>query len=987
MPSFLNKVFGRKTSDDRIQAKHFQDSNDNGLLDGKYEAVSPLNFTTPSISTSSKTDKDHAGFSLFRPKSRFTSPHSSHKRTENLPQLSLQLPSLKDNAESLEFGVFEVNPESQRILDDSIIDAKLLNPSEALILVRACAQAITERGLETLGIMHPHWHSASPDIQRKLISLFIHSLAPKSRTAALSPTPAAAISTFEAELEYTRSPHDVAAVLRWGLRHLVLENNSFGKDVSAPKWAWYKSFFDAEKGASYPPKSFTELLLPKLPQAHIELLLATIDIISALASHAEANSISGSKLSKFLGLWLLTATRTEQTDNWTTFYARWERAGRILEHLFLARIREESFNSRLPTRLQELVKHYPYSRGSSSVEEDLLPHPRFSTRSCSVLFVRIEVLLSESAPQPKPSPVRLLLDAFTLSSEGETFEHVELWNALKTTATEITSEAGAQDGPQFGRVFVDETIHLLASTSRNSSSPIMSPTVEVASPVPRRSSPFSKILDRSKDKAAHKNGDSNGNSATSSVSPVSSPIISDWAQFSTSGFGEASVITPLAATLLDTDKDVEMTEPLVSPKSNKRWGRSRSGQRSAESPSETSTKEPTVLSTKLASVHMTQVDEAFIDFWSDAIADPITEDWPSFVICGLKPLPANETVNWLIVEQTYVRQQPPQPRTTSPERRGRTSPRPSFRSDISGTFAATRKRFSFFGGASKTGLTGRKGIMRKSPKVDELGGILPEEDRSETPTAITSISNGGLGIAATATVGAVATEAVQPLAHSQARVPEEVVQSPTVAAPASPVLQPRQDNAVAGLHEEANGVLDKEIPETGESVALAAIPDESIPESEATLVEESVSQPESVSVAEPEVVSTVPEPSFDIEASGVGTPETLASDDTLHPVPFVDALPELPIGPEEQASIVEEIPPEVPAKEGIEATPEDSSVAEAAQVISEEPPVQPIQAVEPAPPATESNPIEHTNSAASIELPQSANVQNDVNVLEEHPSY
>lgn len=155
----------------------------------------------------------------------------------------------------------------------------------------------------------------------------------------MSPTPAAATSAFEAELEYTRSPHDVAAVLRWGLRHLVLENNTFGKDVSAPEWAWYKSFFDAEKGASYPPKSFTELLLPKLPPVHIELLLATIDIISALASHAEANSISGSKLSKFLGLWLLTATRTEQTDNWTTFYARWERAGRILEHLFLARIR------------------------------------------------------------------------------------------------------------------------------------------------------------------------------------------------------------------------------------------------------------------------------------------------------------------------------------------------------------------------------------------------------------------------------------------------------------------------------------------------------------------------------------------------------------------------------------------------------------------------------------------------------------------------
>lgn len=521
------------------------------------------------------------------------------------------------------------------------------------------------------------------------------------------------------------------------------------------------------------------------------------------------------------------------------------------------------------------------------VEEDLLPHPRFSTRSCSVLFVRIEVLLSESAPQPKPSPVRLLLDAFKLSSEGETFEHVELWNSLKTAANEVASTSsvtGAQDGPQFGRVFVDETIHLLASTSRNASSPIMSPTIEVASPVPRRSSPFSKILDRSKDKPAFGNG--NGNSSTSPVSSVSSPIINDWAQFSTSGFGETSAATPLAATLLDTDKDLETTEPLASPKSAKKWGMSRSGQRSADSPYETSAKEPAVLSTKLASVHMAQVDEAFIDFWSDAIADPITANWPSFVICGLKPLPAKEAVNWLIVEQTYVRQQPPQPRPTSPERRGRTSPRPSLRSEISGTFAATRKRFSFLGGISKTGLTSKKSAIGKSPKVGELGEILPEEERSETPTAVTN-TNKGLGIAGTATVDAVAAEAVQ------SPVPEEIVQSPAVAALAE---QPQQE-----LHEQA--LVQEAI------VALAAIPDESVPESEGTLVEESASQSE---------------PTHDSETPVFGTPEN--------------------------ASLVETAQADLP----------------------EEPPVQPTQAVEPAPPAAESKPVEHTNGAASTEPPSSA---------------
>ncbi|KAG0700996.1 hypothetical protein DFH29DRAFT_586797 [Suillus ampliporus] len=975
MPSFLNKVFGRKTSDDKDQSKLSQDSTDNGLLDGKYEAVSPLTYPAPSL-PKAQAGKDHAGFSLFRPKSRIGSSPYSQKRTENLPQLSLQLPSLKDNTESL--GVFEVDPESQRILDDFVIGAKLLNPLEALILVRACAQTITERGLETLGIMHPHWHSASPDIQRKLISLFIHSLAPKSRITTLSPTPAAAISAFEAELEYTRSPHDVAAVLRWGLRHLVLENNSFGKDVSAPEWAWYKSFFDAEKEASYPPKSFTELLLPQLPQAHIELLLATVDIISALASHAEANSISGSKLSKFLGLWLLTATKTEPTDNWTTFYARWERAGRILEHLFLARIREESFNSRLPTRLQELVKHYPYSRGSRAAEEDLLPHPLFSTRSCSVLFVRMETLLSESATQPKPSPVRVLFDAFNLSSEGETFEHVELWNALKTTATETASTSSApsaQDGLQFGRVFADETIQLLASISRNSSSPLMSPALEVASPVPRRSSPFSKILERNKDNAAHGNGNGNG-----SMSPIS-PIISDWAQFSSSGFGETSTTTPLAATLLDTDKDLEITEPLASPKSSKKWGRSRSRQRSADSPQETSTKEPAVLSTKLASVHMAQVDEAFIDFWSDAIADPITENWPSFVICGLKPLPANEAVSWLVIEQTYVRQQRAQPRATSPERRGRTSPRPSFRSDISGTFAATRKRLSFFSSGSKTSLTGKKGIFGKSPKVGELGEILPEEEeRPETPTAMTSRRKGlGLGIAATAAAGAVTAESIQPSAPSQRPAPQ--VEFEGVLEEAIPTAR-------------TNDVLDEETPETSEAAALAATPDESVPESEDTLVEGSVSQsepapteeelvtsPSTAPAEEPDVVPTAPEPTQDDEEPVVETPETPASDDTLPAVPVVDASPELPVAPEDQTSIVDETPTEVLVDEGVAENPTPE--------VEEGPLPESTEAIEPThdqSSAAESKPAEHTNGAASIEPLSSADAQVDVDVPEEHPS-
>jgi hypothetical protein len=184
--------------------------------------------------------------------------------------------------------------------------------------------------------MHPHWYSASPDVQRRLLSLFIRSLH-TDRATTLSPPSPSDITIFESELNFTRSPHDIAAVLRWGLRHLKLEGTSFGKDQA--EWSWYTKFSQAERQSSYPLNAYSEILPPQVVPAHLELLSATLEVLSSLAAHAEANSISGSKLSKFLGFWLLCAQRFDPTDDWPTFYARWEKAGRILEHLFFARIR------------------------------------------------------------------------------------------------------------------------------------------------------------------------------------------------------------------------------------------------------------------------------------------------------------------------------------------------------------------------------------------------------------------------------------------------------------------------------------------------------------------------------------------------------------------------------------------------------------------------------------------------------------------------
>lgn len=195
-----------------------------------------------------------------------------------------------------------------------------------------------ELGLETLGVMRPHWHSTSPQLQRKLISLFILSLAHKSPETTLAPS-ASPLTAFNSELEYTRSVHDIAAVFRWALRHLRLEGTSFGSSSSSDEWSWYNNFYEAERKSGYDPRAFTTKLVPEITSTHTTLLLPILDAISSLAAHAEVNGYSGSKLTKYFGFWLLTARRAAGTDDWSSFYTRWEVSGRMFEHLFLSWLR------------------------------------------------------------------------------------------------------------------------------------------------------------------------------------------------------------------------------------------------------------------------------------------------------------------------------------------------------------------------------------------------------------------------------------------------------------------------------------------------------------------------------------------------------------------------------------------------------------------------------------------------------------------------
>ncbi|KAK0502527.1 hypothetical protein EDD18DRAFT_695372 [Armillaria luteobubalina] len=735
MPSFLSKVFGRKKDDKEPSAG--RRTSTASLLEGKFEAVSPT-VSLPADKLPEAKEKEKGkeiGFGLLRTKS--ATPVLSTYAPSGVPHLSLNLPGPKNGANTRSLGVvFEADPDSQILLSQSEIGGRRLNPLETLILVRACSQAIVARGLETPGLMHPHWYSADPQVQKRLISLFIQSLAPKSPITTLSPTLSSPTSAFESEIISTRSPHDVAAVLRWGLRHLQLEGNSFGKDQ-----AWYKNFFNAENSSQYPLTAFEDGLVPQLPPAHLELLAATLDLFSSLAAHAEANSTSGSKVSKLLGLWLLDVAHTEPSDTWSSFYARWERAGRMLEHIFLSNIRREMAKNKMPKRLTELVKQYPYSK--SPTEEDLLPRPWFSTRQYDALYVHINTELPTSGPPNSHHPLRLISDAFKAQS-GST-DHVELWNRIKQVANEGdgTSPGGFS---ATSRVFADETIRFLSMIPMEKASS-ETPTLNLIRPTRKRS--FS--LNGAK-AAVATNGVSNGKlsfdtpsvpASTSTPSPASH-IGMDWAQFSTSGFLESLPLgTALASTLMDSDLEVTVPPEHKKSKSPTR----RNVPELNIDINKAMPIEETNSTSKVASVSSVQLDEAFIDFWNDALVDPISSDWPSFVICKLKGSLSDieiggKRVEWIVVEQSFSKPPPPLPPASdsyaspsieSPGKRPRaSSPKPSFKSDISGTFSSTKKRFSFWTGGDNKSPTKRKNAnipkSPKSPKIGELGEILKEED-------------------------------------------------------------------------------------------------------------------------------------------------------------------------------------------------------------------------------------------------------------------
>ena len=421
----------------------------------------------------------------------------------------------------------------------------------------------------------------------------------------------------------------------------------------------------------------------------------------------------------------------------------------------------------MPTRLLELVHQYPYTKTSvSSAEADLLPRPRFSTRQYDALFVRIETEISGNGDEPRPHPLRLLSEAFhTEASSDANSDYAELWGSIKKAVADQTNPSPG-GYPALSHIFADETIRFLSllPLGESNEEPLLPPfnllipkkpmangKRSVSDPVASPSSPTT---------SRHVKPATDPVPLPSVITPSLSAHSTDWTEFSASGFFEDNTArTPLAATLIATE---EVAAPTSLAATNRR-SRLRpvtplsiniNGRKSLDGTS-SAVKDENSQAEKLVSratlLSLVQLDEAFIDFWADALPDPIAADWPAFVICKLKEgvngldltVDGGKRITWLVVEQAFKRPVIAPAETNGSASAGDVggnrrlrpdSPKASVRSET--TLHSMKKRLSFWStsgrpsvdkGATEKGKAKKTGVQM----VGEMGQILREEDEKE----------------------------------------------------------------------------------------------------------------------------------------------------------------------------------------------------------------------------------------------------------------
>jgi len=541
--------------------------------------------------------------------------------------------------------------------------------------------------------------------------------------------------------------------------------------------------------------------------------------------------------------------------------------------------RDENTKRPLPRRLQELVAQYPYTTSPGPSVDGLLTRPRFSTRRHDALFVRVEAVYADNVrTQPSRSPVGIFTDALKSESKSDSGEHVYLWDQVKVAVT-----ADSDDRPLLA-ILSDDTINLLSLISADSEDQVLLGIPGAAHTLVTPLSPITESL-----LSATADGNGVPVPVRKAALPPSTPQSpKDWAEFSNAGFGEVTISKNFASTLLD--KDLEVTEPPVERKLSKRkQGKSTtstrtSGEFSSPVPPAAAPEEPEAPKLVLVATEVVQLDEAFVDFWRDAVVDQVSSDWPKFVVGELKhpltprSIPTSSEdgekvspgspISWIIIEEKFKRPAPPptpvippEPLTTSGLKVSATplkrtsSPRPSF-GDKKGSLSATFKRFTLFGGSKDdlaeddslaAGGGRKKAGASKSPKIGELGEVLPEEPEPlpEVPKKVDhpkkaekETRKGGVIAAASGVVGGTTLPAPpqddSPTEAGKDKVPVASIPELLTSPAPAPLVASTTEREVPAPVEEP-GQAQKPLPGVPPVVEERPIVDELIPE---TVVDE-----------------------------------------------------------------------------------------------------------------------------------------------------
>ncbi|EJT97162.1 hypothetical protein DACRYDRAFT_102553 [Dacryopinax primogenitus] len=656
---------------------------------------------------------------------------NSPRSVEPIPQLSLTLPDPSPVSHQADPFIPDI---ARTVLDKQVLDEKRLKLEEALKMLQTAGGVVMERGLETLGIFRPHWHSENFEVQQALLSMFIASLSSGQDGAGT-----AAQEAFLTELRYTSDVHDVTSVLKWALRHLHFEDGPFGLTTGnalegQPEWSWYRTFGLSEQQANYPLSAFTLLLLPSLPPGHADLLRSLMDLISSVASHVAQNAMSGNRLSKALALWVV-APNISNCTSFGAFYEQWQRASRVMEHLFLCYVRDVGRAHKLPARLAELVAHYPFNNVPASTDM-FLPQPDLTTHQFKALLVRIK----QTSPSGRTDMSELLpsellhhaLIAKNDPSSSHSAELEDLWSLLKAKATPAMENMNGIVLPfDLSRLIAEESLRLMSlptQSSTTSPTPLSQSTVDPERSSSGRSKRRSFSMDHGRSKPAYSSltvlyEDSSPITRIRSQENLSAPASEnkvDWDSFSSSGFGVLSSTTGLAESLS---------------------GRTVNGSARANGTTESTDKknvlrqEPPVdiMPPYLAALSLVPLDEAFIDVWCDSLLDPtVRQHWPGYVLCQLsdsaKAAGACVGAEWLVIEREIVSSPGPVKTQSIQRSPSNVSAATTTRFNRSlGRAAAevtSRKRFSLFSTSSGRSVRGRKEssatIASKHAPIDEL---------------------------------------------------------------------------------------------------------------------------------------------------------------------------------------------------------------------------------------------------------------------------